>query len=296
MIWPMNPPKRLRAALVAAAATSLLLVGCGGSDEPVSQDSVPSTAPESSAAESTTSTEVAVEAAPLHILVSNDDGYEAEGIDALVEGLLTLDDVEVTVVAPLTQQSGTGGKSTEGELETSEVDLASGHPAVAVAGFPADSIRVAIDEMDVEPDLVITGINEGQNVGPVIDFSGTVGAARAAVARGIPALATSQGTADEPDYDAAVPLILDWVTENRAALVDGSLPVEVTNLNVPTCTTGELKDLVDVEPDLDGDVAAALDVQDCTGDTADTTFEGDLEAFLAGHPTLSTLTPEPAPR
>lgn len=297
MLWPMNPSSRLRAALVAAAATSLLLVGCGGSDEPVSLDTGTSTtAAPSSPAESTTSTEAEVEAAPLHVLVSNDDGYEADGIDALVEGLLTLDNVEVTVVAPLTQQSGTGGKETEGELETSEVELLSGHPAVAVAGFPADTIRVAIDEMDVEPDVVITGINEGQNVGPVIDFSGTVGAARAAVARDIPALATSQGTADELDYDAAVPLILDWVTENRAALVDGSLPVEVTNLNVPTCTTGELKDLVDVDPDLDGDVSAALGVQDCTGDTADTTFDGDLEAFLAGHPTLSTLTPEPAPR
>lgn len=296
MISVMNLPTRLRASLLTAAAASVMLAGCGGSDEPVTQDDITATTVVSATSESTTSTEAVAEVEPLLILVSNDDGYEADGIDTLVEGLATLDDVEVTVVAPLTQQSGTGGKTTEGDLETSEVELQSGHPAVAVAGFPADTIRVAIDEMGIEPDLVITGINEGQNIGPVVDYSGTVGAARAAVARDVPGLATSQGTADEVDYEAAVPLILDWVTEHRAALADGSAPVEVTNLNVPSCSTGELGELVEVEPDPDGDVAAALGVQDCTEDTAETTFDGDVDAFLAGHPTLSILTPEPAPK
>ena len=292
----MNSSSSLRIALASLVAASLLLVGCGGSDEAVTQDTITTTTEPAVATTvpATTSTEVADEAEPLQILVSNDDGYEAEGIDALVEGLSTLDDVEVTVVAPLTQQSGTGAKTTDGTLETSEVELVSGHPATAVAGFPADTIRVAIDEMGLTPDLVITGINEGQNIGPVIDYSGTVGAARAAVASGVPALATSQGTADVVDYQAAVPLILDWVTEHRAALLDGTAAVEVANLNVPTCSTGMLGALVVVEPDPDADVAAALGVQTCTDTGADDTFDGDVAAFLGGRPTLSTLTPEPA--
>lgn len=291
----MNPSARLRATFLSVAMMSVLLIGCGGSDEPVTQDAITTTTVlASTTSMATTSTEVAVDDGPLQILVSNDDGYEAGGIDALVEGLSTLDGVEIVVVAPLTQQSGTGSKTTKGDLETSKVELASGQPATAVAGFPADTIRVAIDEMGITPDLVITGINEGQNVGPVIDYSGTVGAARAAVARDVAALATSQGTADEIDYELAVPLILDWVSEHRAALLDGSAPVEVTNLNVPTCSTGDLGELVEIEPDLDGDLAAALGVQDCTKSGDDFTFEGDLDAFLAGHPTLSTLTDEPA--
>lgn len=297
MLTPMNPSSRLRAVFLSAAVVSVLLVGCGTSDEPVTQDTITTTttsAPTTS--EATTSTETPVEAEPLQILVSNDDGFEAEGIDALVEGLNTLSGVEVTVVAPLTQQSGTGGKTTDGPVETSEVELTSGHPATAVAGFPADSIRVAIDEMELTPDLVITGINEGQNIGPVVDYSGTVGAARAAVARGVPALATSQGSADVLDYESAVPLILDWIAEHRSALLEASSPVEVVNLNVPTCSTGDLGELVEVDPDVEGDLAASLGEQDCTVDTSDTTFDGDVDAFLAGHPTLSTLTPEPAPK
>ena len=297
MLSPMSPSSRLRATVVSVAALALVLGGCGGSDEPVTRDAITTTtAAASTTSMATTSTEAPAESEPLQILVTNDDGYAAEGIDALVRGLSTLDGVVVTVVAPLTNQSGTGGKTTEGQLDTSEVELASGHPATAVAGFPADTIRVAIDELDVTPDLVITGINEGQNIGPVVDYSGTVGAARAAVARGVPALATSQGTADVVDYDAAVPLILDWVSGHRAALVDGSAPVEVANLNVPTCSTGDLGDLVEVAPDPDGDLEAALGVQDCTESAADTTFDGDVAAFLAGHPTLSILTPAPAAR
>ena len=58
---------------------------------------------------------------------------------------------------------------------------ASGYEARAVEGFPADTIRVAFDELGLTPDLVVSGINEGQNLGPVVDLSGTVGAARAAV-------------------------------------------------------------------------------------------------------------------
>lgn len=280
----MTPIRRVTLAVVAAL---LPLAACGSDG---SESSAPE--PEETVTEETTTT--VAEADPLQILVSNDDGYAAEGIDALVEGLLTLDGVEVTVVAPLEQQSGTGGKSTAGELAVTDVELASGHPAKAVAGFPSDSIRVAMDELGIEPDLVITGINEGQNLGPLVDASGTVGAARAAVARGVPAFATSQGLATEPDYESAVPLILDWVTEHREAIAAGEAEVEVTNLNIPTCETGELRGLLEIEADLDGDGGASLGESDCTSTAAEDSFDGDVAAFLAGFATIGVIPSEPA--
>lgn len=287
----MSRSRTARSAASLALAALLVLASCGSSDSDGAAESGSST---TAPAEETTTTEAAAE--PLQILVSNDDGYEAEGIDTLVEALTGVDGVEVTVVAPLTQQSGTGGKSTEGELAVSDVELTSGHPAKAVEGFPSDAVRVAIDDLGIEPDLVITGINEGQNVGPAVDLSGTVGAARAAVARGVPALATSQGTsADETyDYDAAIPFILDWLAEHREAIAAGDEPVAVTNLNVPTCTTGEVRGLEETEPDLDGDFGQALAVQDCTSTAAADTLDGDVAVFVAGFATISPVADQPA--
>ncbi len=274
------------AALLLAAAVTASLIACGSDD---GDDAAPDT---TDAAAETTTTEAAAE--PLQILVSNDDGYSAEGIDALVEALGTVEGVEVTVVAPLTQQSGTGGKSTAGELNVTEVETASGHPATAVEGFPSDAVRVAIDEMGVEPDLVITGINEGQNIGPVVDASGTVGAARAAVARGVPALATSQGSGDTFDYEAAIPFILDWLEERREALLAGDAPVQVESMNIPSCSEGDVKGLAEVEVDADGDGSQALIAQDCTTELAAEDASGDIEAFNAGWVTISVVPDEPA--
>lgn len=291
----MNTSSRLRAVLAATVVVTLPLVACGDSDEEVRRDPITTTTDTTDAPAVDTTSTTAPAGEPLRILVSNDDGYEAEGIDTLVSALLTLDAVEVEVVAPATQQSGTGGKSTEGELVTADVELANGFEATSVEGFPADTIRVAVDEMGLQPHVVVTGINEGQNIGPVVDFSGTVGAARAAVARGIPALATSQGSGDVHDYDAAVPLILDWLNEQRDALLAGTAPVEVVNLNVPSCTAGEMGELLEVDVEAKGDVRVALGEQDCTM-SDDTDFDGDVSAFVAGHPTISILDPEPAPR
>src|SRR6202050_533679 len=131
----------------------------------------------------------------LSILVTNDDGVGAPGINAVVQGLRALPHTKVTVVAPLTNQSGTGGKTTPGVLVATRATTAAGYPAWAVHGYPADTITWAIAQHGISfrPDLVVSGINFGQNIGPLADDSGTVGAARAAVSRGIPALAASQG-------------------------------------------------------------------------------------------------------
>ena len=232
----------------------------------------------------------------LKILVTNDDGYEAAGIDAVVEALSTIDNVELTIYAPLEQQSGQGGKSTDGPLAVTDVALLSGHPARAVDGFPADTVRVAIDEDGVEPDLVVSGINEGQNLGPAVDFSGTVGASRAAVRRGIPALAVSQGTpvkGGSYDYAAAVPLVLDWVRDHQSELLTGTQAKEVTNLNVPSCSVGAVRGLAEIPSEGAGDLAEALASQDCTSTVNVDVLKMEIPIFRAGFATINIVPNEP---
>lgn len=288
----LTPTRRLLASS-AALAICLGAVACG-SDDDTGSDST-TTVPDTVAGGDTTTTAAESAGSPITILVSNDDGYSAEGIDALVEGLKTLPEVELIVYAPLEQQSGTGGSTTDGPLEVTDVELASGTPARAVAGYPADTIRVAIDDEGVEADLVITGINEGQNIGPITNLSGTVGAARAAASRGVPALATSSGSTGF-DYEAAVPLILDWVSENRDAIAAGELPAEVSNLNVPSCPTGEIRGLVEVETAaaLDPEVGSPLDPQDCASTIDESEIVDDVAGFLNGFAVLAPVPVEAA--
>ena len=259
-------------ALVAAA-------GCaGGDDEATAQ----------SGERETTTTATA--AAPLEVLVTNDDGVGAEGIDVLVTALAAIEGVDVTVVAPATQQSGTGGSVTEGPLTTNEATTASGYEARAVTGFPADTIRVAFDELGLTPDLVVSGINEGQNLGPVVDLSGTVGAARAAVRKGVPALAVSQGIGQDLDYEVAAGLVTDWVTDHADALRAGEVPADVVaNLNVPTCDTGVMRGQVEVASATAGNPLAP---SDCT--STGEGFTDDVTAFTNGFATLTEVAVEPA--
>lgn len=275
--------KRTGTRMVAALAALAVAVaaGCGGDDDDEAT-------PQSGERETTTTT-APVES--LEILVTNDDGVGAEGIDALVTALTALEGVEVTVVAPASQQSGTGGNVTEGPLTTNEAQTASGYEARAVEGFPADAIRVAFDELALTPDLVVSGINEGQNLGPLVDVSGTVGAARAAVRKGVPALAVSQGLGQDLDYDVAAGLVTDWVESQADALRAGEVPADVVaNLNVPTCDTGELRGQVEVASATAGN---PLVPSDCTS-----TAEGltdDVTAFANGFATLTEVAVEPAP-
>ena len=192
------------------------------------------------------------------------------------------------MVAPATNQSGTGGQTTPGPLTVTDATTASGYPAKAVAGFPADTVIWALDQGGVtqKPDLVVSGINFGQNLGPAVGISGTVGAAEAAAARGVPALAASQGIADPPNYPAGVDEVLSWLQLHRDEALQGTLPAAVTNLNVPTCPTGVVRGVVQapVAPDA-GDRNAV--VVDC--ESTKTDFADDIDAFVNGYAVLSDL-------
>ncbi len=283
----MGGRRNLGLAAVGLTAT-LLLAGCGGDD---GGDSAAEETTDTTTAETTTT----VAAESMRILVSNDDGYGAEGIDALVEGLLTLEDVEITVSAPAENQSGSSDTTEPGEQTETEVETISGYPATSVDGYPADSVEQGLAAMaDAPPHLVISGINEGQNIGPLTELSGTVGAARTGARAGVTALATSQGLftdgGPEPAYETAVPLILEWVEANREAILAGET-VEVWNLNVPTCDGGELGELIETEVATEAQ-ASGLDLGavDCNADVDPATIDNDVAGFLAGHPVLTPLT------
>jgi 5'-nucleotidase len=269
---------RTTAALAALTVALLLAAGCGSS-----KSGSNASAPDGVATTTAPSH-------PLRVLVTNDDGYAAKGIDAVVEALRALPDTEVTVVAPLTNQSGTDGKTTSGPLTVTDVKTASGYPAKAVDGYPADTIVWAIDQhgIDFTPDLVVSGINFGQNIGQATSISGTVGAARAAATRGIPALAASQGLPDPVDFPAGAKQVLTWLSGQRSALLAGSdtSPIVLQNLNVPTCTTGSVRGLVEV-PISTADASLDLGTSDCTSTKTDPT--DDLVGFSEGFATLSNL-------
>jgi 5'-nucleotidase len=219
----------------------------------------------------------------LTILVTNDDGVAAPGIDLLVQRLRKLKNVRVVVVAPAENKSGSGDQTTPGELTVTRTTTASGIKARAVDGFPADTVIWALDH-GVKPDLVVSGINQGQNIGPAIAVSGTVGAAKTAVRNGIPALAVSQGIAEPPDYPAGVRLAVDWVKQHRKELTGKRPDVELANLNVPTCATGEVRGVVDVPPATEGDI---LGPSDCASTLTDPT--DDVQAFANGYAPLSIV-------
>ena len=123
----------------------------------------------------------------LRVVVTNDDGVAAPGIDILVRTLDQLPDVEVRVFAPASDRSGTGESRSGHVLFGTVSKTRSGHPAVALAGFPSDTVLYA-DRAGVlaNADVVVSGVNWGENLGTVIEHSGTIGAARTAARLGLP--------------------------------------------------------------------------------------------------------------
>ena len=194
---------------------------------------------------------------PLEILVTNDDGFAAPGIDALVEGLYALNldpypgnDVVVNIVAPFANQSGSSDVlSPVGNLSSSNVLTASGKPATAISstdntpprsgsGSPADAVRWAQTNMRLSPEVVLSGINKGQNIGVLSEASGTVGAARTARRNGVPAIATSQGGFIAPnDFPTGVTATLALLEQWRLGLTVNTVD-SVLSINIPTCDTG----------------------------------------------------------
>ena len=173
---------------------------------------------------------------PIHVLVGNDDGIESPGLDAIAAIIAADPAYRVTVVAPKHQQSVSGhGLVTRREIEVVERDAIAGSPAWAVDATPATVARVALTALLVDdpPDLIVSGINRGENEGLGVWTSGTVAVAREGALAGIPAVAVSlQLNWDDPQPNFEV--AARWAKPVIDAVRDEGLPADVyLNVNVP---------------------------------------------------------------
>jgi 5'-nucleotidase len=161
----------------------------------------------------------------MRILISNDDGYLAPGINALADALAAIADI--VVVAPDSNRSG-ASNSLSLDRPLSVQQAANGF--YFVNGTPTDCVHVALTGMlDYRPDLVVSGINNGQNMGDDTLYSGTVAAATEGYLFGIPAIAFSQVEHGWAHIDSAAKLARDLVLRRFDALAAPYL----LNINIP---------------------------------------------------------------
>lgn len=172
----------------------------------------------------------------MHILVSNDDGYRAPGIRALAAALRTVVDVQVTVVAPDRDRSGASNSLTlDDPIRVFEVE-----PGVfSVFGTPTDCVHLAVTGLlQPEPDMVISGINAGPNMGDDVIYSGTVAAAMEGRSLGRPALAVSLASHTPTHYDTAARVACILLER----LASEPLPADtILNVNVPDLPWAQIK-------------------------------------------------------
>src|SRR3954464_9638315 len=131
----------------------------------------------------------------LRVLLTNDDGIDAEGLQTLRRALAALDDIELAVVAPDENQSATARSiSIRRPLWVEEIGFDDGTVGYACDGPPVDCVRLAALGLiaDFEPELIVAGINHGSNLGDDITYSGTVAAALEGIMLGIPGIAVPQ--------------------------------------------------------------------------------------------------------
>ena len=172
----------------------------------------------------------------MKILISNDDGFQAPGIVALHAALKDIADVEV--VAP---EHNNSAKSNALTLAAPLYVHAAHNGFRYVTGTPADCVHIALKGLlDYRPDLVVSGINNGANMGDDTIYSGTVGAAMEAYLFGIPAIAFSQTEKGWAHIDAAAEIARRLVQKiERERMHEG--PAFLLNVNVPNRPIDELQ-------------------------------------------------------
>ncbi len=178
----------------------------------------------------------------LRVLLTNDDGIEADGLQVLRRALREVDGIDLVTIAPDGNRSAIGrGITTRRPLVVERVDFDDGTHGYATDGTPVDCVRLAALGLveDWTPDLVVAGINHGANLGDDVTYSGTVAAAFEGLVLGLPAVAVSQQSVrremdfragHEFDFDAAARFTARVVEE----LEDVPLPPStLLNVNVP---------------------------------------------------------------
>ena len=169
----------------------------------------------------------------MHILLSNDDGYESTGINTLAQALKTVADI--TVVAPDRDRSGASNSLTlESPIRANTVS----EGVIRVDGTPTDCVHLAITGLlKEEPDMVISGINDGANMGDDVLYSGTVAAAMEGRFLGLPAIAISMNRHDANHFDTGAKVILKLLEKLKAEPIPSDV---ILNINVPDLPWDEL--------------------------------------------------------
>jgi 5'-nucleotidase len=166
-----------------------------------------------------------------HILVTNDDGIDADALAPLAEALSPLGDVDIIV--PERNWSGASHSITLFRpLRVRPTKLRSGHPAFMTDGSPTDCVRLAVlGFLKHRPDIVVSGINRGANMGDDITYSGTVAAAMEGILSNVPSIAISIGAfGGDIDYSTAASFAALLA---RNILDRGFAPDTLLNVNVP---------------------------------------------------------------
>jgi 5'-nucleotidase len=178
----------------------------------------------------------------VRVLLTNDDGIEADGLQALRRALIAIPSVELVVIAPDGNRSAMARSiTTRRPVWVQEVDFDDGTVGYATDGTPVDCVRLAHLGLveGFEAELVVSGINHGSNLGDDITYSGTVAAALEAIVLGLPGIAVSQQSTNREldfrmgsrfDFSVAASFTARLVAELQdVPLPDGTL----LNINVP---------------------------------------------------------------
>lgn len=175
---------------------------------------------------------------PLKILLTNDDGIHAAGLLALFDELKA--DFELSVVAPVSEMSAVGHAITlSSPLRVQEITRNGSFFGYGVTGTPADCVKIAVQELlDSPPDIILSGINLGANVGVNVLYSGTVSAATEGAFLGIRSAAISLDTRKDPDYGFTVRFsreIIRFISESN--LHRGT----ALNINIPAVSSDKIR-------------------------------------------------------
>ncbi len=175
----------------------------------------------------------------MNILVSNDDGYQAEGVRQLAKSLSQV--ANIYLIAPEDQRSATSHAITiRKKLRVTEVDVPYTKMAMYINGSPADCVKLGLkilEEKNIKIDMVWTGINHGGNIGTDCHYSGTVGAAMEGCLNGIPSVAMSIDNHYPDEFETAGEVALEVFKKTQ-----GKFGAEVMiNVNVPNLPKEEIK-------------------------------------------------------
>ena len=250
---------------------------------------------------------------PLHILLTNDDGHQAAGILALRRVLRDAGH-HVSMVAPSSEQSATGmGVTSRRNLELSELEQNCWH----LDGQPVDTVLVALRHLleDNPPDLVVSGINFGPNLGTALYMSGTIGAAIMASLNGVPAIAVSAGMRFE-EVGTSFPStheVFEPAAEFTCSVVESLhtsagengrlLPEDILlSINYPALPRDQIKGVLHPEVSAGNVIRLGYHRCDKTGHVVPQFYpgvdptqphesDGDIRAHLEGFITISAIKP-----